>query len=120
MNKHLFILLIFLGGNNAWAQDAALKDPTAPFTSTHSVNSASPRVAAKKPGPQWVLDGVLISDEGKKALLNGRWYAERNQVNGWHLERVEPAAVVLTRAGKSQRIMMYPRLTKNTEPLQPE
>ncbi|HMY40353.1 MAG TPA: hypothetical protein PK011_13590, partial [Marinagarivorans sp.] len=63
---------------------------------------------------------VLISDDGKKALVNGRWYNERDQINGWQLVQVETAAVVLKQAGKTQRILLYPSLTKNTLTLKPE
>lgn len=120
MNKYVVVLVWVF--SCAWVQgeETALKDPTAPFNSQRSTPLSSARAATKNTSPRWVLDGVLISEEGKKALLNGRWYNERDHVNGWQLVQVDTAAVVLKQAGKTQRILLYPSLTKNTLTLKPE
>lgn len=120
MNKCVLGLICLLMCSGVQAEEAILKDPTAPFNAVRSAPVSGGRAAVKNAGPRWVLDGVLISEDGKKALLNGRWYNERDHIDGWQLAQVETAAVVLKQVGKTQRILLFPSLTKTTLTLKPE
>lgn len=120
MIKFLIGLMTTLTCIGLQAEEAVLKDPTAPFNSTRSAPVNGPRTAPKNTGPRWTLDGVLISAEGKKALVNGRWYKEHDHIDGWQLVQVDTAAVVLKQASKTQRILLFPSLTNTTLTLKPE
>lgn len=120
MNRYVLGTIFWIACIDVQAQEAALKDPTAPFNSVSAAVVNTGRPVVKNIGPRWVLDGVLISNESKKALLNGRWYNEQDHINGWQLAQVETAAVVLKQAGKTQRILLFPSLTKTTLTLKPE
>lgn len=120
MNGRIFVAVIFFINCVVWADDASLKDPTAPFNSAVAPAVNNSRKVLKPSGLQWNLGGILISDESKKAMLNGRWYNEQDYVDGWQLSLIEASAVILKRVGKTQRVPMYPTLTTSTVNLQPE
>lgn len=120
MNGQTIFTVIFFFSGVVWADDASLKDPTAPFNSIAAPAVTNSRKVLKPSGPQWNLGGILISNESKKAMLNGRWYNEQDFVDGWQLSLIEDSAVILKRVGKTQRVPMYPSLTTSTVNLQPE
>jgi hypothetical protein len=101
-------------------QNAELKDPTLPFNSGYTVEKNSSKIHVKASKPQWVLDAIIVSENGKKVLLNGRWYKELEHVGEWQVALIEASSVLLKRNKASKRIFMYPNLTTNTENFNPE
>lgn len=123
MNR-LLVLLVFLSVRS-WgsSDDGGLRDPTAPINAPAAPAASAVRNSSAAPRnnkAQWALGGVLISGDGKKALLNGRWYKEREHIDGWELAAIEPAAVVLKRVGRTQRILMFPNINGDAVKIQPE
>jgi hypothetical protein len=120
MNRKIYAAILMCLCTQASGDEAVLRDPTAPFNSTQTSAVSGAKSVAKVSGPRWILDGILISDEGKKALLNGRWYKEQELIDGWQVAIVDASSIVLKREGKALRIPLYPSLTKNTVIHKPE
>lgn len=120
MNRLRVLAALLTTSSWGISDDGNMRDPTAPINSPPASTVRNSSTAPKINKPQWALGGVLISDEGKKALLNGRWYKERERVDGWELAAIEPAAVVLKRVGRTQRILMFPNINGDAVKIQPE
>ncbi|HEY6530539.1 MAG TPA: hypothetical protein VIZ65_17755 [Cellvibrionaceae bacterium] len=120
MNSRIYAAMLMCVCVQASGDEAGLRDPTAPFNSAHTSIVSGARAVTKVAGPRWILEGILISDEGKKALLNGRWYKEQDLIDGWQVAIVEASSIVLKRDGKVLHVPMYPSLTKNTVNHKPE
>jgi hypothetical protein len=98
----------------AWAAGDSVPDPTAPFGAAPVAASAVGGKAAvhKAPAP-WVLQAILHSDQGKKAMLNGRWLQEADTYQGWRVQKIDDFSLVLT-SGKQQRTLrLHPRLNES-------
>jgi hypothetical protein len=120
MIRYLLVLAL-LHAAPCWCDEEQLRDPTAPIgAATQAVVQKNVPSAHRANKPQWNLGGVLVSEDGKKALLNGRWYKEQEFVDGWQLAEIESSAVVLKRVGRTQKISMFPKLSGNAVGNQPE
>jgi len=89
--------------------DSALPDPTRPQPAERAADPA--RAAAATPPSAasmrtYTLQSVLIADERRSAVVNGRLVEVDSKVDDARVERIEPDAVVLRLGSERIRITM--------------
>ncbi len=97
----LCVLLSCLG---AWAGDENLPDPTRPEGFSHRATGVS---GAPVTLPQ--LSSVLIGDDRKLAVIDGRVMAEGDVENGVRVRRISSDRVVVALEGDAQVTLLLDR-----------
>lgn len=100
MARYLAILAAIFASALGPAFAVELADPTRP---------PKPAVAdaAVAPNPaQWQLSLVRVSDDDRRAVVNGKLVREGDQVGSARVLRIESSHVVLKQAGRAIRIAL--------------
>ena len=82
------------------AQDGDLKDPMRPFR---------PSAAARSMEPRFRLTAILVSDERRVAVINGRALRVGDAVDGAQLTAVRPSSVELRRGSRTFTVSLRRR-----------
>ncbi len=106
-----FLLILTLSAS-------ALEDPTRPKTVLPVSDKAAMHIASLPPAEEalpWTLQYILNAPHRHLASINHQLVSEGEAIAGWTLQTVNANSVVLSRAGKQQRLLLF----KPSGPLPP-
>lgn len=107
--RHLLPLALAILGLLAPRPAGAVPDPTRPATAEEL---RAWRGVAGSGSPDWRLESVLVSDQRRVAVINGRAVSEGDRVNGAEVLAIKPGLVLL-RTGDGRLELTLRRRTTN-------
>lgn len=111
--QHL-ILGVFLTAiavaNNVWAQENnVLPDPTRPFGA-----APKPLATGEKGAVGYLLQAIIKHGENRKAMINGKWIMENQQIEGAKVNKINEYSVVLNVGGRTRVLSLHPSVVTHS------